>query len=418
MTLLPLALKSLANRRFAVTLTIATIALSVALLLGVQRVHDEARRSFASTVSGTDLIVGARSGPVNLLLYAIFHIGDATSNVSWNAYREIAALPEVAWAVPLSLGDSHRGYRVVGTSKEFFSRYRYGAKHAVEFSAGAAFGDLYDAVVGARVADTLGYAPGASIVLSHGTGTLAETHADKPFRVVGVLAPTGTPVDASVFVGLDAIEAIHADWHSGTHLPGTETSASDARKLDLTPTTITAFLLGLNNRGATFDLQRRINDYRGEPLLAILPGIALQQLWSLVGVAENALLLVSALAVVAGLLGMLTAMLTTLDERRREMAVLRALGAHARVVFGLLLLEALLLTFAGAALGVSILYVALALGSGYAQAHYGLHIGLDAPGARELWLLGVVIVGGLFAGAVPAAMAYRRALADGLSLRF
>jgi putative ABC transport system permease protein len=399
MTLLPLALKSLANRRLSVALTMATIAISVALLLGVQRVHDEARRSFASTISGTDLIVGARSGPINLLLYSIFHIGDATNGLSWKSYLDIAAQPQVDWALPISLGDSHRGFRVVGTTGEMFTRYRYGAKHALEFSVGASFADLYDAVIGAQVADKLGYVIGQQIVLAHGTGALADEHADKPFRVAGILQPSGTPIDASVFVSLAAIEAIHADWQSGTHIPGQEISADAARKLDLTPTTITAFLLGLKSRSATFALQRQINDYRAEPLLAILPGIALQQLWGLVGVAENALLIVSTLVVVAGLLGMLTAMITALNERRREMAILRALGAHPRVVFGLL-------------------YAGLAVGASYAQAHYGLHIALDFPGARELALLGAVGAGGVLAGCVPAWLAYRRALADGLTLRF
>jgi len=417
MTLLPLAWKSLVNRRFAALLTVATIALSVALLLGVQRVRDQARQSFASTVSGTDLIVGARSGPVNLLLYSIFHIGDATNNVSFASYRQIAAWPEVEWAVPLSLGDSHRGFRVVGTNANFFQHYRYGAKHALEFAAGAPFADVYDAVIGAQVADKLGYGVGENIVLAHGLGALAEQHADKPFRVVGVLAPTGTPVDASVFVGLDAVEALHADWQSGMRLPGSEISADAARRLDLTPKAITAFLLGLKSRGASFALQRRIDDFRDEPLLAIIPGVALQQLWGLVGVAENALLVVSALVVLAGLLGMLTALVTTLNERRREMAVLRALGAHPRVVFGLLALEALLLTLCGAALGVALLYAGLVLGRGFAQAHYGLQLMLDAPGARELVLLGAVCCGGLVAGAIPGWFAYRRALADGLSVR-
>lgn len=417
MTLLPLALKSLANRRFTVALTVATIAISVALLIGVQRVHEEAHRSFASTISGTDLIVGARSAPINLLLYSIFHIGDATNNVSWKSYKEISAQPQVDWTVPISLGDSHRGFRVVGTTDEMFAHYRYGARHALEFSTGAPFADLYDAVIGVQVADKLGYAKGQQIVLAHGTGPLADEHADKPFHIAGILKPTGTPIDASVFVSLAAIEAIHADWQSGAHISAQEISADAARQLDLTPTTISAFLVGLKSRTAAFDLQRKINDYRAEPLLAILPGIALQQLWSLVGVAEHALLIVSTLVVVAGLLGMLTAMITTLNERRREMAILRALGARPRVVFGLLMLEAALLTICGIAVGLALLFTALALGANFAQAHFGLQIALNIPGKRELILLGAVCIGGILAGCLPAWLAYRHALADGLSLR-
>ena len=418
MTILPLAVKSLANRRFPALLTLATIAISVMLLLGVQHVRDEARQSFASTISGTDLIVGARSGPINLLLYAVFHIGDATNNVSWQSYKEISALPDVAWSIPISLGDSHKGFRVVGTTPEFFSHYLYGAKHALEFSSGAPFSDLYDAVVGAEVASKLGYTPGQTIVIAHGTGMLTTAdHADKPFRIVGVLRRTGTPVDSSVIVSLAAIEAIHIDWQSGARVPGQTISADAARAQDLTPTTITAFLLGLKSRIATFGLQRQINEYEAEPLLAILPGVTLQQLWGLVGIAENALLVVSALVVVAGLLGMLTALVTTLNERRREMAILRSIGARPHHVFALLALEAGLLTVGGIVVGLGLLYVGLAMARGFVEARYGLQVSLRPPNSQELILLGAVCVSGLLAGCLPAWLAYRNALADGLSLR-
>jgi putative ABC transport system permease protein len=397
MTILPLALKSLSNRRFPALLTLATIAISVMLLLGVQHVRDEARQSFASTISGTDLIVGARSGPINLLLYAVFHIGDATNNVSWQSYKEISSLPDVAWSIPISLGDSHRGFRVVGTTSEFFSHYLYGAKHSLEFSAGNSFNDLYDAVIGAEVAAKLGYVAGQPIVV--------------------VLRRTGTPVDASVFVSLGAIEAIHVDWQSGTRVPGQTMTAEQAREQDLTPKAITAFLLGLKSRIATFGLQRQINEYDAESLMAILPGVTLQQLWGLVGVAENALLVVSALVVVAGLLGMLTALVTTLNERRREMAILRSIGARPHHVFTLLMLEAVLLTIGGMAVGLVLLYVGLILARGFVEAHYGLQISLGMPNAQEWILLGAVCGSGLLAGCLPAWLAYRNALADGLSLR-
>ncbi|HEY0229700.1 MAG TPA: ABC transporter permease, partial [Dokdonella sp.] len=251
--MLALAWKSLRNRLGTALLTAFTIALSVALVLGVQRIRSEARASFASTVSGTDLIVGARSSPVGLLLYAVFHLDDATNNVSWQSYQEIAAWPEVAWSVPISLGDSHRGFRVMGTTADFFAHYRYGARHPLEFSAGKPFDDVYDAVLGAEVARKLGYSLGSAIVLTHGTGRIGNAdHKDKPFRIVGILARTGTPIDATVAVGLAGIEAIHVDWQSGTQIPGHTVSADAARRMDLTPKTITAFLLGLKSRIATF----------------------------------------------------------------------------------------------------------------------------------------------------------------------
>jgi len=413
-----LALKSVRHRRLAVALTVLTIALSVVLLLGVERLRREARSSFTSTVSGTDLIVGARSGPVNLLLYSVFHIGEATSDVSWQSYREIAALPEVAWTVPLALGDSHRGFRVVGTSPDFFARYRYGGSRSLAFAAGKPFDDLYDAVIGARVAEQLHYRPGQRVVIAHGFGGGPQMqHADKPFRVVGVLAPTGTPVDATVLVSLAGIEAIHVDWRSGMRLPGHEISAAQARTMDLTPTSITAFLVGLKSRLAAFAVQRAVNDYTDEPLLAILPGVALGELWGLVVPAENALRAVSAMVVLAGLCGMLTALLAMLDQRRREMAILRAVGASARTVFALLLLEAGLLAAVGAALGMVLLYVALAALRGGVAAHYGILLTLGPPSGEEWLLLGAVIALGLIAGCIPAWIAYRRSLADGLQVR-
>ncbi len=160
MPILTLALKSLLNRRFTALLTLLSIALSVALLLGVERVRSETRASFSSTISGTDLIVGARSGPVQLLLYSVFRIGNATNNISWQSYQDIAAHPKVAWTVPISLGDSHRGFRVLGTTPGYFDHYRYARDRRLEFAAGARFDDLFDAVLGAEVADALGYRTG------------------------------------------------------------------------------------------------------------------------------------------------------------------------------------------------------------------------------------------------------------------
>ena len=307
-------------------------------LVGVERLRTEARASFANTLSGTDLIVGARSGPVQLLLYSVFRIGDATNNMSWQSFQDISAHPKVAWSVPLSLGDSHRGFRVLGTSREYFERYQYARERRLVLALGEPFSDLYDAVLGAEVAAELGYRIGDPIVVAHGASDVSfARHEDKPFRVSGILARTGTPVDRTVHVSLEAIEAIHVDWQSGAPIPGVSVSAEQARTMDLTPKAITAALVGLKSRIATFSVQRYVNEYPEEPLAAILPGVALSQLWSLIGVAENALLVVSAFVVVVGLFGMLTALLTSLNERRREMAILRSVGARPGPVFALIM---------------------------------------------------------------------------------
>jgi len=268
MAILSLAWKSLLNRRFTALLTVMSIALSVTLLVGVERLRTEARASFANTLSGTDLIVGARSGPVQLLLYSVFRIGDATNNISWQSYQDIAAHPKVAWTVPISLGDSHRGFRVLGTSAAYFEHYRYGRDRRLAIDEGQPFADLYDAVLGAQVADELGYKIDDAIILAHGASDVSfARHEDKPFRVAGILARTGTPVDRTVHVSLEAIEAIHIDWQSGAPIPGLAISADQARAMDLTPKAITAALVGLESKVTTFQVQRfaALTHDRGSP---------------------------------------------------------------------------------------------------------------------------------------------------------
>jgi putative ABC transport system permease protein len=273
MAILTLALKSLWNRRITALLTLLAIALSVALLLGVERLRHESRNSFANTISATDLIVGARGGSTQLLLYSVFRLGNATNNISWQSFQMVSQHADVAWAIPISLGDSHRGYRVMGTSSDYFSHYRYGPRRHLAFAAGQPFSGVYDAVIGAEIAAKLGYRLDQEIVLSHGAGSVALfDHADNPFRITGILAATGTPVDQTIHVSLAGIEAIHLDWQGGTPTPGLRMSAGRALQHDLTPTSITAIYVGLKSRGTVFRLQRTLNDYRGEPLLAIMPG--------------------------------------------------------------------------------------------------------------------------------------------------
>jgi putative ABC transport system permease protein len=417
-TILSLAARSLWNRRGTALLTIFSIAVSVTLLLGVERVRTEARSSFANTISGTDLIVGARSGDLNLLLYSVFRIGNATNNITWQTYQDLTQRREVAWTIPLSLGDSHRGFRVLGTSPAYYEHYRFARDRMLEFAAGAPVGDLFDAVIGADVARQLGYQLGQQVVIAHGLGAVSfMSHDDKPFVIRGILKKTGTPVDRTVHVGLEAIEAIHADWQSGTRLRGQEITADQVRQMDLTPKAITAVLVGLKSRAASFRLQRALNEYPEEPLSAIIPGVALQQLWDLVGVVEIALLAISGFVVLGGLLGMLTAILTSLNERRREMAILRSVGARTWHIFGLLVSEAGLLAAAGVALGFATLYLLLAGAAPLIEERFGIFVAVRPPGEWDLTIAAVVVGAALLMGVVPAWRAYRNALSDGLTIR-
>ena len=419
MHLLRLALASLNNRRFTALLTILAIALSVCLLLAVERVRTEARSSFASTISGTDLIVGARSGSVNLLLYSVFRIGNATNNIRWSSFEWLASHPKVKWAIPISLGDSHRGYRVMGTDMSYFQHYRFGRGQSLQLAQGKPFADMFDVVLGAEVAAALHYTIGQELVLAHGVSEVSLTrHDDKPFKVSGILARTGTPVDRTLHISLPGMEALHVDWQNGIPARGAgRVSADSARSMDLHPKAITAVLLGPNSKIATFTLQRQINEDSGEPLQAILPGVALQELWSLMGTAEKALFVVSLFVVLTGLIGMLTAILTSLNERRREMAILRSVGARPWHIASLLILEAFALSLAGVAAGLILLYLGIAASQGYVQANYGLYLPLNLPSRYEWSVLGAILAAALLMGSVPAWRAYRQSLSDGLSIR-
>ena len=412
-----LALKSVLNRKATAILTILTVAVSVILLLGVERVRTEAKSSFANTISGTDLIVGGRSGQVNLLLYSVFRIGNATNNIDWKSYQEFSRHKAVKWAIPISLGDSHKGFRVMGTNHSYFENYRYGSKQPLTFQEGKEFNQLFDVVIGADVANKLDYKIGDHIILAHGISDVAfSRHDNLPFTIVGILAPTGTPVDRTVHVSLEAIAAIHVGWESGANL-GHTPDAETLKTYDFQPKQITAMMVGLNSKIQTFALQREINNYRQEPLSAIMPGIALHELWGMMAVAEQALLIVSGFVVIAGLLGMLSSLLTSLQERRREMAILRAMGARPRHVFGLLISEASALTFLGITLGVAVLFALIAVVAPIVQESYGINISISAITPHEWKLLMLVQVAGIIIGFIPAFRAYRQSLSDGMTIR-
>ena len=423
--LLHIASRSAWNRRGTLALVMLSIALATALLLGLERLRTDIRSSFSSAVSGTDLVVGARTGPVQLMLYAVFRVGGATNNIRMDSVRAVAAHRAVAWVVPIALGDSHRGHPVLGTTAEYFERFLYGDRQPLTLVQGRAFAGtldgLYEAVLGAEVADALGYTLGQRITLAHGLaaapGDLGTEHADKPFTVVGVLARTGTPVDRTVHVSLQAIEAIHLDWAGGAPLPGVTIAPEFARKFDLEPKQVTAALVGLKSRAAVFNVQRFVGAYEGEPLLAVLPGVALDELWAAVGLGEKALLAISGLVALVSLASLVAVVLAGLNERRRELAVLRAVGAGPRHVLALLAAAGARVTLCGALLGAATAAAAV-LGAGpWVQQRFGITLAAGAPTPEQWGLFGAVVLAGMLASLVPGWRAYRLSLADGLSPR-
>ena len=388
-------------------------------MLSVEKIRNDAKSNFANTISGTDLIVGARSGSIQLLLYSVFRIGNATNNISWKSYRSISKRKNIKWTIPISLGDSHRGFRVMGTNKTYFDHFRFGQKRKLQFQKGRSFEDVFETVLGIDVAQTLGYKLGDKIIIDHGIGADSfEKHNDKPFIVTGILKYTGTPVDRTVHIGLEGITAIHIDWRSGRRVIGLTTDPDTVKKIDLTPVSITAFLVGLKSRLAAFKVLRDINTFPREPLLAILPGVALQELWTLMDIAETALGGVTIMVVAASLLCMVTAVLSSLSERRREMAILRSLGARPLHVGLMFLIESILISVIGCFLGYLLYFFGIIILQPIIENHFGLFLPITLPTLRDWIIIAFVIAASAITGFVPALMAYRQSLVDGMTVKY
>ncbi|MCL5779100.1 ABC transporter permease [Limibaculum sp. FT325] len=439
--MLGFSLRSLWNRRFVAGLTVTAIGLSVALILGVERLRDGARDSFANSASGIDLIVAPRGNPVQILMATVFGVGGTGTGMTWESFEWLEDRPEVAWAVPIQMGDNHRGYPVIGTDGSYFEHFRHSGGQPLSLAEGAFFaGDMADAaVVGAEVASRFGYAPGAVIVNAHGSGEVSfDVHDDAPFTISGVLAPTGTAVDRMVFVTLEGFDALHAQEEASLVDPLdpsallAEDHADDAAHEaheehgehesveaghSHEPARINAVYVGLSDRAAVLGLQRAINDRTADPLSAVLPAVALAELWGITGTAERVMRLMAWAVAVAGMIGMVVMLSATLDTRRREFAILRSVGATPNRIFGLIVTEAALLTAAGLAVGLVLLTLATIVTDPILSARFGLRLGLDVLGARELAILGIIFCAGLLASLIPAYRVYRMTLADGLSVR-
>lgn len=404
------AWKSLLSRKKTVVLTFLSLLVSMSVLITVEHLRSQAKDSFNRSISGTDLIVGAPSGELNLLLYAVFRMGSPTNNISYASYEMLGEQKSVAWTIPISLGDSHRGYRVLGTSTDYFTHFKYAQSRTLSFADGKSFDQLFDVVLGQEVAESLGYKLGDEIVISHGLGSTSFQHHDNaPFMVAGILEATGTPVDKTVHVSLEAIEAIHL-------APSQLSQIKAQNRLDaLAPDSITAVLVGLDNKFATFTLQRQLNNYNDDRLMAVLPGVAMTQLWQLMGNIENLLRVIAALVLLSSLFGLATMLLASMNERSVEIAVLRTLGASPLTLFQLIVYEALLVAILAFAMSYVLVSASLVVLSDWLAQSYGLFLSANIFSTEILVLGALVFIAVIFAALAPAIDAYRRALQAQLS---
>lgn len=406
-----IVLASLRTRKTSAALIVIAIALSLAMIVGIERLRHQVRANFASTVSGIDLIVSARGGPMNILLYSVFRLSDPTAGIRWDTVKHLADHPSVKWWVPIALGDSHRGFPVVATNRSYLDHYRYGDDQAISVARGSWFAGPDQAVLGSAVARTLGYRLGEDLTLAHGaSGAAIIKHDNHPFTVVGVLAPTGTPVDQSVHISLAGMAAIHSGGSFRSGLPPGPDQAG-------IPDSVNAVMLGLNSRIEVLSLQRELSRYQREPLTAIIPGVQLQRLWRMTAYGENALRATSLAVLVVALLVLVSTVLAALEGRRHELAVLRAAGAGRVAVYAVIVGESFCLTVIGGVLGLTLLFLSQWALAPFALAEWSLRLPDTFVALRELPSIGVILLAGTLAGVIPAEKAFRNSLADGLTPR-
>lgn len=418
MNVLQLAYKSLLNRWFSVMLTITAIAVSMALLLGVLRLRNSVKTGFTNAIAGTDLVVGARTGNEQLLLATVFHVGKLVNSVTWQTYTHFNNLKEIAWTVPLSFGDSHRGFEVVGTTNQLFTHYQYGNKQQLALANGAYFTQLFDVVIGAQVAQSQKYELNQTIILQHGNQSLnAHHHTHLPFTITGILEKTGTPIDESIFIQSNAFESMHLGYHNGQIDSDLQFSPEELKELDLQPTQISSFLVGLHHRSDMLAVQQNINTFSPEALTAASPGLTLLNLWSIMKNVETLLLVISIAVVFSGLISMLISLLTGIKERRREMAIFRSLGAGPNHIYALIIGESALITLSGSCLGILLLNGCSWLLGPLLKHQYGIELTDTVLSSQELQYIIAISLAGIFLGMIPAYKMYRISLKDGMTIK-
>ena len=433
--------QSAQSRRLALSMVVFSIGLSAALLMTVQQIRTDARASFSQAVGGVDLIVGPRGSATDLLLYSLFQVGRPTRNIDAEVLDQVQNLAMVDWAIPLQLGDSYRGFAVWGTTPLLFARMKSQGQ-SLRFAQGRSFDHaataddpqraVYEVVLGAQAAARFGHALGDRLVVTHGSGNaLDQDHADQPFTVVGILAPTGAPIDRAVIISVQGFEALHQGWGQGAFSgfrpgmalgsgrAGQSSGATDAPKTvdlsDLRAQSHTALLVGLTSRLQIFQARDAIEALPGPALMAVMPGVTLDELWQSIALIENTLTILTAMVALTGLLSIAAVLMVSMSGRRRELAVLRALGMSPRGLMGLALAESFWVGLAGIVLGLLLHQLGLWMLADWLRLQFGLSVQLGVPSMTSWSLLLGLLSAAVVAGLLPAVRAYRLSLADGLN---
>ena len=346
------------------------------------------------------------------LSISLFQIGNPTNNISWDSYKEISKNPDIEWMVPISLGDSHKQFRVMGTSQAYFERYEYRNEKKLAFQNGSVFTDLYDVVIGSDVAKKLNYNLNDNIVIAHGISS-KSLHDEFPFKVKGILKKTGTSVDRLVLVSLEALEVIHKDWKAGIKIPNAKKSNNNNYN-HLEPKEITAAIIKIKSPIKIFEIQRQINKYEFEPLQAIIPGISLSKLWQIVSVTENIMLLISVMVIISSFIGMTAILYSTLNGRKKEMALLRIVGASPYTIFTLMITEALIIAISSIFISICLIQVLALIFFPILDQNFGLYLESKFLSVKDLLFLLSVLFLSVIVSIFPSLKASKDSINEGI----
>jgi putative ABC transport system permease protein len=407
-TLLFLVRRSLRQHALSTAVTAGAAALACGLVLAVFNVTAQARDAFVRD-PGFDAVLGAKGSPLQLVLNSVFHLETSPGNIPWTLYEEFRDDPRVEVAIPYAVGDNYRGFRIVGTVPGIFEiEYAKGRGHRL------ATGELFDparreAVIGSFVAEATGLGINSKFNPTHGTGEEGHVHEDE-YNVVGILAPTNTPADRVIWIPIEGIFRMEGHVLRGS---GEEYEPSPHEEIGEADMEVSAVMLRLKSDTAGFALGIKARD--NDATLAWPVAAVMQDLFSKLFWFVRILEVTAYLVVGVSLAGILASLYNTMNERRREFAILRALGARRATVFAAVVSEAAAIACAGAVLGF-LVYAAILAGAAYTiRARTGVVLDLFAY-HPVLWAapLGIVALGAV-AGLLPAAKAYRTDVAGNLA---
>jgi putative ABC transport system permease protein len=428
--IIKIVVRNVKRRRLSTSLTAASVALGVALFVAIGVLRQASEQGFQRTAGICDTIVGAKGDSLQLSLNTLYHMGFSTGNISLASFNEIRNQEGVSWAAPIALGDSYRSHRIVGVSSEFFEQVKIAGSGNLSFSEGRSFdfsteqfveehehlfGEQqaghdheddehfsYQAVIGANVATKLLLKVGDKIVPTHGVEKSTERHDDAASEIVGILAATGTPIDRAIYIPIIAYYKMegHATDHEA-ELEGTR----DARG-------ISAIMLSTKSGYYRQQIYRNINDRLDA--MAVFPSIEMRKLFKLIGSGDIVLRIISLLVVVVALIGVLVSLYNAMGARRKEFAILRALGASRRSIITIVSLESAVIAFMGAVFGVLLASLAALVLATELHKFSGVTINVSLA-VEEIYLIAIVTLAGALAGLIPALEAYRTEAAKQLS---